>query len=166
MKKIISLFCLIAFVSLQSSVFASVNVPANTSIFIKPVETVTSKDMTVDTINGNIASDVIVDGITIFKSGAKATLHIGEIQKARCWGNPGKLVVVNGFAYDVNGQKHKIIITKNYYGEERAWTKTLGVVSIFFLFPLALFGFVHGGQATVPSGAEIETNLASTFTFN
>lgn len=171
MKKVLSVFLLLAFVNLYTPVFAtsetteSINIPANTSIFIKPIETVTSKDMTIDAINGTIANDVIVDGNIIFKSGAKATLHIGEIQKARCWGNPGKLVVVNGFAYDVNGEKHKIVITRNYYGEERAWTKTVGVVSIFFLWPLALFGFVHGGQATVSSGAEIETNLASQFEF-
>ena len=166
MKKIISLICIFTLVSMQSAVFASVKVPANTSIFVTPNESVTSKDMTVDTINASIVDDVIVNGVTVFQSGGKVTLHIGEIEKARCWGKPGKLVIANGYAYDVNGQKHKIIITKNYYGEERAWTKTAGVVSIFFLWPLALFGFVHGGQATVSASTKIETNLSSSFTFN
>ena len=93
MKKIISLICIFTLVSMQSAVFASVHVPANTSIFVTPNESVTSKDMTVDTINASIVDDVIVNGVTVFQSGGKVTLHIGEIEKARCWGKPGKLVI-------------------------------------------------------------------------
>lgn len=92
-------------------------------------------------------------------------MHIGEIEKAKCWGKAGKLVVSNGYVYDVKGNKHKILFSKIYYGEDKTWPKVLGVVSIFFLWPLALFGFVQGGQANVSASAEIETTLASQFNF-
>lgn len=163
-KKIISVFCLIAFISMYTPVFA-VNVPANTSIFISPVDTVTSKDQNVSTVICNIKDDVIIDGVVVFKAGDKAELHLGEVEKARCWGRGGKMLISNGFAYDVNGQKHKILFTKNVYGEDKTWPKTCGVVSLFFLWPLALFGFVHGGQAQVSATTEIETFLASQFEF-
>lgn len=165
MKKLISTLCVFCLLSIQNSTLASILVPANTSIFITPVETVTSKHRDINNIQATIQNDVIVDGKVVFKAGDKAVLNIGEIEKARCWGNPGKLSVVNGFAYDTKGQKHKILISKNYYGEEKTWPKVMGGISIFFLFPLALFGFVHGGQATVSSTVEIETNLTSQFNF-
>lgn len=165
MKKIISLLLLFAFTTMYNPALASVKVPANTSIQISPVETVTSKDSAVDTINCEIIDDVVVDGVTIFKTGAKAQLHIGELEKSKCWGKAGKMTIVNGFAYDVKGEKHKILLNKNCYGEEKTWPKTCGAISIFFLFPLALFGFVHGGEAKLSSSLQLETNLASEFAF-
>lgn len=143
----------------------AITVPASTSIFIIPKETVTSKDINANKVNATIQDDVIINGKVIFKSGAKAELSITEVEKARCWGKAGKLTVVNGYAYDTKGIKHKILLSRNYYGEEKTWPKTCGVISIFFLFPLALFGFVHGGQAAISSNTEIETNLASQFEF-
>ena len=164
LKKIISMFCLVAFTSMYIPAFA-VNVPANTSIFISPVNTVTSKDQNITTIICDITNDVIIDDVIVFKAGDRAELHVGEVEKARCWGKGGKMLISNGFAYDVNGQKHKIIFSKNLYGEDKLWPKTCGVVSIFMLWPLALFGFVHGGQAQVSATAELETFLASQYDF-
>ena len=158
------MFCLVAFISVYMPAFA-VNVPANTSIFISPVNTVTSKDQNITTIICDITNDVIIDDVIIFKAGDRAELHIGEVEKARCWGKGGKMLISNGFAYDVNGQKHKIIFSKNVYGEDKLWPKTCGVVSIFLLWPLALFGFVHGDQAQVSATAELETFLASQYDF-
>ena len=115
-KKFISMFCLVSFISMYAPTFA-VNVPANTSIFISPVDTVTSKDQNVTTILCNITDDVIIDNVVVFKAGDRAELHVGEVEKARCWGKGGKMLISNGFAYDVNGQKHKILFSRNVYGE-------------------------------------------------
>jgi len=166
MKKILASFLIICFVGFNNSCMAAkVFVPANTSIRISPIDTVTSKDKNVDNIDATIMEDIVINNTVVFRAGDKANLHIGEIEKAHCWGNPGKLVISNGYAYDVKGIKHKILLSKNYYGEERTWPKTLGVISIFMLWPLALFGFVHGGQATVSASSEIETTLSSQFYF-
>lgn len=166
MKKILTSFVIICFVGFNSSCMAAkVFVPANTSIYISPIDTVTSKDKNVDNIDATILEDVVINNTLIFRVGDKANLHIGEIEKAHCWGNPGKLVVSNGYAYDVKGNKHKIMISKNYYGEEKTWPKACGVISIFLLWPLALCGFVHGGQAVVSALSEIETTLSSQFYF-
>lgn|GEM_PF-3619773 len=166
MKKILSFFLVLCFLGLHNACFAkNVFVPANTSIHISPIDTVTSKDKNVDTINATIMEDVAINNIVIFRAGDKANLHIGEIEKARCWGAAGKLVISNGYVYDVKGVKHKIIISKNYYGEEKTWPKTCGIVSLFLLWPLAFCGFVHGGQAVVSASSEIETSLASQFDF-
>lgn len=166
MKKILTAFIVLCILGLnQGCLAASVLVPANTSVFVSPEVTVTSKDMSVDNIDCKITNDVTVDDNVIFKAGDRANLHIGEIAKARCWGCPGKLVISNGYVYDVEGNKHKVVIYKNYYGEEKTWPKTCGIISIFFLWPLAFCGFVHGGQATVSASSEIETSLASQFYF-
>lgn len=164
MKKFISLLCLIALFGMYSPALA-VNVPANTSILISADELVTSKDTSIQTINAKIIDDVTVNGVTVFKSGGKVTIDVSEIEKARCWGKEGKITLNNGFAYDVNGNKHRIMLSRNIYGETKTWPKTCGVVSIFFLWPLALFGFVHGGQAQLNTNAQIETYLASQFEF-
>lgn len=165
MKKFFSILCLTSLLSFCQPAFSAVNVPANTSIFVVPNETVTSKDIDQNIINASIQNDVIINDTVVFRAGDKATLNIGEIDKARCWGKPGHLLIVNGYAYDAHGQKHKVILTKRYTGEEKTWPKVMGGISIFFLFPLALFGFVHGGQAIVSSSIELEVNLASQFVF-
>lgn len=166
MKKIVSvILCCLVFFGYSGLNCYAVEVPENTSIYIIPINTITSKNIDINTIDATIQNDVIIQGKTIFKAGDKATLNINEIEKARCWGKAGKLVVNNGYAVDTKGHKHKILISKNYYGEEKTWPKACGVISIFFLFPLALAGFVHGGQATISNRTEIETNLASRFSF-
>lgn len=166
MKKILTSFIVTCFVGFNSNCMAAkVLVPADTSINISPINTVTSKDKNVNNIDAIISEDVVVNNTLIFRAGDKANLYIGEIEKAHCWGNPGKLVVSNGYAYDVKGNKHKILISQNYYGEEKTWPKTCVVISIFLLWPLALCGFVHGGQAIISASSEIETTLSSQFYF-
>lgn len=159
----LSLFC---FLTVNQVCLASeILIPANTSIYLSPINTVTSKDMNVDNVEATIMEDVVINKTLVFRAGDKASLHIGENEKARCLGKGGKPVISNGYAYDVKGVKHKILLSRNFYEEDKTWPKTCGVVSIFFLWPLALTGFVHGGQATVFASLEIETSLASQFYF-
>ena len=166
MKKLLVCFLILCFLGGNSYCIAdSVLVPANISIYLTPTNTITSKENNIDKIDAIITENVIVNNTIIFKAGDRATLHIEEIEKAHCWGNPGKLFVNNGYAYNVKGDKHKILISRNYYGDEKLWPKACGVASLFLLLPLALFGFVHGGQAIVSASSEIETTLASQFNF-
>ncbi len=166
MKKILSgFFCLLFFMLSTCLSANAVVVPANTSIFITPDEKVTSKDKNIEKINASITNDVVVDGVLVFKAGDKATLTVDEVEKARCWGKGGQLTIINGYAFDAKGHKQKILLSKKYYGKDREWTKVCGVVSLFFLWPLALVGFVHGAQAVVSNTGEIETNLASQYNF-
>lgn len=164
MKKILCLFFLTVLLTVQNPCLA-LTVPAGTSILIRPVELVNSKDTGVSTINATVTEDVVIDKHVIFQSGARATINISEMEKARFWGKEGKLVINNGYVFDTQGNRHLFIINKAYYGTSREWSKACGVISLFFLWPLALFGFVKGGQAAVSTTTQLEVNLATQFEF-
>ena len=165
MKKIISILCLVAFINLYLPTFA-VNVPVNTSIFISPIDTVTSKNTTIERIPCNITDDVIIDNTVVFKAGSRAELQVSEVKKARCWGNAGEISISNGYVYDNKGQRHKVSFTKEYTGEQKDWVVPVAWVGFFFLILPIFFGFVHGGQAKVSSNSEMEVYLTSPFVFN
>lgn len=101
----------------------------------------------------------------MFKQGGLVNLNVADAHKARCWGNPGEILLINGTAEDVKGIAHPIEFNYKITGEEKTWPKVMGAVSIFFLFPLALFGFVHGGQADLLPGKTINATLLSDFNF-
>lgn len=165
MKRFLSMFLILCCTLIYGGASYAVTVPANTSIFIRPNETISSKNIDVGEIAATVTNDVVVNNIVVFKAGSEAVLTISDVEKARCWGNPGKLTVNNGWVYDSRGNKQKVLFAKNYVGEEKNWPKVMGGISIFFLWPLAFFGFVHGGQAKVLSTKEIETHLTSQYNF-
>lgn len=168
MKKIFTLLLLIAFT--QCTTIAPANallVSAGRKIpIVYNGEKVTGKTVSSgDKIYAEIQSDVTVNNVVVFKQGGLVTLNISDAKKARCWGNPGEMLLVNGTAEDAKGIAHPIDYTYKITGEEKTWPKVLGAVSIFFLFPLALFGFVHGGQAELLPGKSINATLLSDFNF-
>jgi hypothetical protein len=167
MKKIIAACLLALFVNLHAHVFAveSVNVRKGLVIPITLNTVQTSKNTVVgEKIAGTIDKDVRINNAVVFQRGDKAVLNVADARKARFWGNPGEMLIINGRIYDANGDEHTIEYYSKIVGEEKTWPKVLGVVSLFFLFPLALFGFVKGGDAKVMS-APIDVSLRDGFEF-
>ena len=168
MKKLFTILLLLVFCS------ATV-VPANAAVIVNagrkiPIvyngEKITGRNVTSgDKLQAEIQTDIVVNNTVVFKQGGLVNLNIADAKKARCWGNPGELLLINGTAEDARGISHPIEYNYKITGEEKTWPKVMGAVSIFFLFPLALFGFVHGGQAELLPGKAINATLLSDFNY-
>lgn len=165
-KKTIVIILLMAFFNVFTMPVHALSVNAGRKIpVVYDGQKVTGKQVSSgDKIYGKVQSDVVVSGKTVFKEGATVTLNVADAKKARCWGNPGEMLLINGTAEDINGTARPIEYNYKIVGNEKTWPKVLGCVSIFFLFPLALFGFVHGGQAELIPNKVINTTLLNDFT--
>lgn len=161
MKKIIiSLLCL-GFIGMP---VGAVTVPDGTDVSIVPDTGFTSKTVPNTTIKATIKDDVIIDGVQVFKAGDNATFTVADYEKAGAWGNGGEITLGNGYAYDVNGNKHKILLSHKIEGKDKNWVRVTCVCGVL-LWPLLLFGFVHGNEAKVNSGLELNTTTAGSFEF-
>ena len=167
MKKIFILFLLLSFFNL-------ITLPAQSACYVSagrkiPLvyvgEKVTGKNLVSgDKISVEIQSDVKVNNVIVFKQGGEGLLNVADARKARFWGNPGEMLLINGTVQDVKGNPHPVEFTYKITGEEKTWPKVMGAISIFFLFPLALFGFVKGGQAELLPNKTINVTLLNDFT--
>lgn len=117
-------------------------------------------------IEASVERDVIVDDIVVFKKGDRATINVVQAKKAGFVGIPGELTVAGGEIYDTNGAAHYFDFSKNYVGEEKTWPKVcLGCGLLIILAPIALFGFVKGGQAEIKPYMPIEVRVSQDFEF-
>ena len=169
MKKFISMLLLTMFLNIPGTVLAkSVTVKSSTSIPVTFAKEITSK--TVESgqkAEAMIAEDVVIDDVLVFKKGDRAYLNVSDTKKAGFVGSPGQLFLVNGQVYDVNGVMHGIDFNRKFVGEEKTWPKVcLGCGLLIILAPIALFGFVKGGQAKITTGQIIDVNLRNDFTFS
>lgn len=167
MKKIVSMLCLMAFVGVYSPVTANINVPANTSVTIAVEQTQTSKTVVSgSTIEARIVDDVIRDNVLVFRKGDRAILNVMTAKKAKFVGVPGEMVISGGKVFDVNGDEHRFDFTKQIVGEEKTWPKVcLGCGLFIILAPVALFGFIKGGQAEIVPTANLDVRTVSPFSF-
>lgn len=167
MKKIFTMFLLFSFFNL-------ITLPAQSTCYVSagrkiPVvyigEKVTSKNLVSgDKIDVEIQSDVKVNNTIVFQQGEAGTLNVADTRKARFWGNPGEMLLINGTVQDVKGNPRPVEFTYKITGEEKTWPKIMGAISIFFLFPLALSGFVKGGEAELLPNKVINVTLLNDFT--
>ena len=163
MKKTISIMCLLSFLTLTMPVQA-LTVKDGVDITIMPNGLTSTKDVRDYNIQASIKDDVIYNGVKIFKSSDKAILTLQDYEKAGCWGNGGKLLVANGYAYDTKGNKRKISFTKQIEGHDKNWVKGTCAAGLI-LWPLLLFGFVKGGEAKLMPKDEINATTMSSFEF-
>lgn len=163
MKKLISLLCLLGILCMNNAVYASILVKEGTDITIIPNISVTSKNPA-NQYQATIKDDVIVNGVKIFQAGDKAVFNIADYEKAGCWGIGGNITIANGYAYDIKGDKHKILVTRKFDGKDKNWVKGTCAAGLL-LWPLLLFGFVHGNEAKILPNTEIDATLANQFDF-
>lgn len=167
MKKILVWFLLVTFFNMYNPILAkSVEVKSGTHIPIITSMMCSSKDFCAgDKLNAVIANDIKIGDYIIFKKGDSANINISDAKKAGFLGIPGEMLLVNGDVVDVNGNKHFIQYNRKITGEEKTYPKVCLAISIFFLWPLALFSFVKGGQAKIHSDSEIDVVLIDGFSF-
>lgn len=167
MKKIVSLVLLFAIISFYNPVIAKViEVKEGTRIPITVLNESTSKTVQAgQQINAIIDEDVIINHVTVFKKGDNAMVKVSDVKKAGFIGNAGEIQLINGEVVDAIGNKHSIEYNQKIIGEEKTYPKVLLGASIFFLFPLALFGFVKGGQATISPNKVIDVSVRNSFSF-
>ena len=165
MKKIVSLICLIAFINAFIPAYAATKVPAGTTIPISINQKITSKSVASGaSIKAKIDEDIIINNTLVFKKGDSASINVMSAEKAGFLGKPGELVLYGGKIYDVNGKPHSHEFSRQINGTEKTWPKVCLGVSIFLLWPLALFAFVKGGQAEVNPLPPIEVVIPNEFT--
>lgn len=166
MKRFLTIFLLLSFINLNSlPVFSACYVNAGRRIPLVYIgEKVTGKNINSgDKIPVEVQSDVKINSVVVFKQGDDGFLNVADVKKARFWGNPGEMLLVNGTVQDVKGNFHPVEFTYKITGEEKTWPKVMGAISIFFLFPLALCGFVKGGQAELLPNKIINVTLLNDF---
>lgn len=167
MKKILSMLCLMAFIGVYSPVSADINVPANTNVTISVSQIQTSKTVASGgSIEAKIVDDVVIDDTLIFKKGDRAVLNVLSAKKAKFVGIPGEMVISGGKVFDVLGNEHRFDFNQQITGEEKTWPKVcLGCGLFIILAPIALFGFVKGGQAEIVPTANLDVRTVSPFSF-
>lgn len=162
MKKILCLFLCVAYFGILTPVQA-LTVPEGTEIPISVKYAITSRNPN-QTARATINEDVIIDNTKIFERDGKVTINIGDYDKASAWGNGGELTIVDGYAYDVNGNKHKISVYKHIEGKDKNWVKVCCCFGIVLL-PLLLFGFVRGNEAKLLPRVELNATIDKGFEF-
>jgi hypothetical protein len=167
MKKIIALFLMFAFCNVYSPVLAAVKVKSNTVVPITLEKMETSKTVIAGgTINAIVAEDVLVDGVKVFQEGDKAFLNVINVKKAGFVGIPGEMTISGGKVFDTKGVAHRVDYISQIEGEEKTWPKVMVGCGVFIILaPLALFGFVKGGQAKMSPSTVIDTRITSEFTY-
>lgn len=171
MKKILSVFLNLA-IGLNFSCgycFArQISVPSGTTVRIISEKMQNSKNLTAgDKLEAIIQQDVIIDDVAVFKRGDRAILNVSHAKKAGFVGIPGELVISGGEIIDANNKNHLVDFNQSYVGDEKTWPKVcLGCGVFIVLAPLALFGFVKGGQAEIRPNLPIDVRLLQDFNFD
>ena len=146
----------------------SVKVKSGTTIPVTVNTEQNSKNVTTGAkIEAVIDKDITINDIVVFKKGDRATLNVVQVKKAGFVGIPGELTIAGGEVFDTNNTAHQIDFTKNFVGEEKTWPKVcLGCGLLIILAPIALFGFVKGGQAEIKPFIPIEIKTSQDFEFS
>lgn len=163
MKKILVSFLLLAFCNVYTPVLAAVNVQSGTEIQVSPTAKVSSSDGAAN-IPVEVNEDVVVNGVTVFKEGAKGIINITDSEEAGFFGNSGEMLLLNGYIYDAKGTKRKISFAKKIKAKDKTWVKVTTCCGIL-LWPLLLFGFVKGKNASVTPGKIFDVTTNETFAF-
>ena len=166
MKKFLSILCLFCFTSGILPVQA-LTVKSNTVVPINIENRETSKTVVAGgSINAEIAEDVYINNTLVFKEGDKAFLNVLSAKKAGFVGIPGEMVISGGKVYDTKGVAHRIDYNTQIVGEEKTWPKVMVGCGVFIILaPLALFGFVKGGQAEIMPTQIINTKITNDFVY-
>lgn len=169
MKRFIIYFMLVAFVNmigLAPAYCATIKVKEGMRIPLVITYLKTSKNTIAgEKINAVIQDDIKLNGVLVFKKDGVAVLNVADVKKAGFIGIPGEMVLIGGKVADLNGDEHNIEFQHKITGEEKTYPKVLLVTSLFFLFPLALFAFVKGGDAKLIQHAPLEVTLRNGFDF-
>lgn len=166
MKKLVATILSVMFLTLPAF-SAGVKVKSGTVVPLVLNSTKTSRNVVVgEQLEASVQRDILVDGVVVFKQGDRAKINVVHVKKAGFVGIPGELTVSGGEVFDTNNEVHRFDFMQSYVGEEKTWPKVmLGCGVFIILAPLALFGFVKGGQAELKDYVPIEVKTTQDFEF-
>lgn len=131
-------------------------IPAGTPISLRMKDHLTTKGKTLKVghrFNLEVASPVILNGITVVPEGSPALGEVTDVRNKGMWGKSGKInarvlwVRANGRQIRLSGQL-----------DDKGVTGTAGVVGAVLVAPIAGF-FITGTSAEIPAGAILTAYL-------
>jgi len=168
MKKIFTTILLFAIFAISNPVLAqTIEVNSGTTIPLTVTTEYNSKTMVPgQKVHAIVENDVNIKGVSIFKQGNPAEINISDVKKASFVGIPGEVYLINGNVIDNNGNKHEIEYNAKITGTEKTWPKVcFGCGMFIILAPIALFGFVKGGQAKLMPHNIINVQVRNDFRY-
>lgn len=136
---------------------------AGTNINLETVSTIQS-DMVIvgQIVDFRVKSDVKVDDKVVIAAGAIAKGQVVRGQKAKALGKEGFVEIQIKSVRAVDGQE--VYLSGGNVYQEGDDQQTLAIV--LGVFVCILFLFLKGKNATVPSGFQLNSSVASTVTIN
>lgn len=169
MKNLFTTILLFALFFISNPLLAqTIEISSGTTVPLTVTDEYSSKNiMPGQKIQAIVEDDVNIKGTNVFKKGNSATINISDVKKAGFMGIPGELYIVNGEVTDNNGIKHGIEYNEKITGVEKTWPKAcFGCGMLIILAPIALFGFVKGGQAKILPNKVINVQVRNDFRYN
>lgn len=145
-------FCclLMAFSVLNLSLFAASPLRRGTTVYVRNLADVTSKEGTISAVVDNDVKTK--DGVVAIEKGARVNVTY-ECKKARGVGKPGKIIITSMSTETVDGQS--VLLTGSFTatGESKKGKALgLGLGLGLYAWPFIFFLCKKGGQATIPAG--------------
>ena len=157
MKK---LFICLTLCLLSVATFAQkeVTVKAGTLVPLQVVNPVKAADVNVgQKVAFRVSRDINVDGVTAIAYGTTVNGTVYEAKKSSWWGTKGRLGIKITELYGPNGEMIPLTNGDVYVtGKNRT---TLSV--LLFCFVTIPACFICGSKAEIPTGYEIQTNVAA-----
>ena len=118
-----------------------------------------------DVFQIQVASDVVVNGLVVFKKGAGGQGHIVESDSAGGNGHSGAIALAFDYVYAVDGGRVRLADTKQTQSEEdrKGASSTATIIGFATLGLGGLFGhnLAHGKQKTIDEKTIISAFVAS-----
>lgn len=112
-----------------------------------------------------IAKDIYISGVLVFKKGGKGSLIVKSVKPARNLGKGGYIIFRNGYINDTTGILREITFKKKYSGKRCQWAGIIGHAMIWN--PVGwIVGLKEGEPLSIKSGTEGVATLKYGFQIN
>ena len=106
-----------------------------------------------DQIEIEVAKDVLVSRMLVFKKGSKGALTVKSVKPARNLGKGGYIIFTRGYLRDTTGTLREISFRKKYSGKRCQWAAVIGHAMIWN--PIGWIVAIKEGEPIyIESGAE------------
>lgn len=118
-----------------------------------------AKDSTGETVNFEVASDVVVNGIVLIRRGALSTGHFTDVEKTKTRGRHAQIAFTFDSVTAVDGQKIPLLAAsekaKGGRHDETAEAWSMGLVGVLFM---------NGTDALIPAGTSYDLAVSGEHT--
>jgi hypothetical protein len=137
-----------------------VKLAEGTPVILRLTEEVSSATKNAnETVNLEVARDVVVDGKVVIKSGTPAIATVTMAEKRGVLGKAGKIQISVESTKAIDGQKVMLRSTVTQSGKDESTTAVVGTVICCVLFLL-----MKGKDAVLPIGSEVKAYTETAMT--